>query len=110
MTETAAGPAPGGLFRAARCRGRVTIRRMKAHVYRSAKRDDTYVYLRDADAFGVLPPELLQRLGLLTKVMEVDLVPGRKLARVDPAVVREHLATVGYHLQLPPVPEDLLRR
>lgn len=82
---------------------------MKAYVYRSAKRDDTYVYLRDAGDFSVLPPPLAERLGALTQVMELELTPERRLARADVAVVRENLAQVGYFLQLPPVPDDLAR-
>jgi uncharacterized protein YcgL (UPF0745 family) len=34
--------------------------------------------------------------------MEIELVPGRKLAREAAAVVMEHLARQGFHLQLPP--------
>ena len=82
---------------------------MKAHVYRSAKRDDTYVYLRDAGDVSVLPGPLVERLGELIHVMDVELTPERKLARVDAAVVRDNLARVGYFLQLPPVPDDLAR-
>jgi uncharacterized protein len=82
---------------------------MKAYVYRSAKREDTYVYLRDAGDFSVLPPPLVERLGELKQVMELELTPERKLARADAAVVRDNLARVGYFLQLPPVPDDLAR-
>jgi uncharacterized protein YcgL (UPF0745 family) len=75
---------------------------MKCFVYRGSQRADTYLYLRERDAFGLLPPELAERLGALVLVLEVDLVPGRTLAREDPAVVRRNLAASGFHLQLPP--------
>lgn len=80
---------------------------MKAHVYKSARRADTYVYLRERDAHGLLPAALADRLGALEFVLEVDLVPGRKLARADADAVRESLAAHGYHVQLPPTPEQL---
>ena len=75
---------------------------MKAYVYRSAKQADTYVYLAQRDAFGMLPPPLAARLGALEFALEVDLAPGRKLAREDPEVVRTNLAAHGFHVQFPP--------
>lgn len=75
---------------------------MKCYVYRSARRAETYLYLRERDAFGLLPSELAQRLGTLSLVLELDLRPGRKLAREDPELVRRNLAAQGFHLQFPP--------
>lgn len=75
---------------------------MNAHVYRSARRSDTYLYLKTRDDFGALPAPLRERLGALAFVLEVELAPGRRLARVDADAVREALATRGYFLQLPP--------
>ncbi|HET9484320.1 MAG TPA: YcgL domain-containing protein [Xanthomonadales bacterium] len=76
---------------------------MRTFVYKSTRRDDTYVYLAERDAFGVLPAPLAERLGKLVFVLEVDLTPERKLARTDPAVVRANLAAHGFHLQVPPM-------
>ena len=78
---------------------------MKTFVYKSTKRADTYVYLAERDAFGVLPAPLAERLGPLVFVLEVDLTPERKLARTDPAVVRANLAAHGFHVQAPPLTE-----
>ena len=75
---------------------------MQAHVYKSLKKADTYVYLAARDDFARLPEPLRTQLGPLQFVLDVDLVPGRKLAREDAAVVRENLALRGFHLQFPP--------
>ena len=75
---------------------------MNAYVYRSARRADTYVYLKTRDAFGALPAPLLERLGALTFVLEVELTADRKLARVDADAVRASLNERGFFLQLPP--------
>ena len=75
---------------------------MLAHVYKSPKRADTYVYLAARDDFVRLPGPLRTRLGPLQFVLEVDLVPGRRLATEDADVVRENLAIRGFHLQFPP--------
>jgi len=75
---------------------------MRAHVYKSLERADTYVFLAARDDFSRLPEPLRTQLGKLQFVLDVDLVPERKLAREDPAVVRENLVLRGYHLQFPP--------
>lgn len=75
---------------------------MLAHVYKSLKRADTYVYLARRDDFASVPAPLLATLGRLQHVLDVELSPERKLAREDAATVRVHLAERGFHLQVPP--------
>jgi uncharacterized protein len=79
---------------------------MHAYVYKSLKKADTYLYLAARDDFGRLPAPLRDQLGSLTFVLDVDIAPGRKLARENPDVVRGNLATRGFHLQFPPTVED----
>ncbi|MEO8743449.1 MAG: YcgL domain-containing protein [Lysobacteraceae bacterium] len=75
---------------------------MHAYVYKSQRKSDTYVYLRERDGFALIPEPLLASLGALQFVLEVALEPGRQLAREDVAVVRANLAARGFHLQFPP--------
>lgn len=75
---------------------------MHAHVYKSLARAETYVFLAARDDFARLPEPLRTQLGTLRFVLEVELTPERKLAREDPAVVRENLVLRGFHLQFPP--------
>ena len=79
---------------------------MLAHVYKSLKKADTYVYLAKRDDFDGLPEPVRSQLGKLQFVLEVALVPGRRLAQADPEVVRANLAARGFHLQLPPTMAD----
>lgn len=72
------------------------------YVYKSLRRRDTYVYLREQGDFSVLPQDLAATLGDLVFVLQLELTPERKLARELAPVVLEHLAERGYHLQLPP--------
>lgn len=74
---------------------------MQAYVYKSLRKDDTYVFLAARDDFTRLPEVVREPLGRLQFVMELALIPGRKLARGDAAVVRENLALRGFHLQMP---------
>lgn len=75
---------------------------MQCFVYRSTRNAQTYVYLRERDAFELLPPALLAQLGTLIAVMQLDLSPPRKLGREDIESVRRNLQDTGFHLQLPP--------
>jgi uncharacterized protein YcgL (UPF0745 family) len=81
---------------------------MQAFVYKSLRKPDTYLYLRERDAFGLLPEPVLAPLGRLDFVMELVLDEGRKLARVDARVVRANLVERGYHLQFPDTQLDPL--
>jgi uncharacterized protein YcgL (UPF0745 family) len=79
---------------------------MLAHVYKSLKKADTYVYLAKRDDFDCLPTPVRGQLGNLQFVLEVALTPQRRLARVDPEVVRSNLVAHGFHLQFPPTAMD----
>ena len=82
---------------------------MHAYVYKSQRKSDTYVYLRERDGFALIPETLRTSLGALQFVLDVALEPGRKLAREDADVVRTNLAARGFHLQFPPQqqPDDV---
>ena len=82
---------------------------MQAYVYKSRRKSDTYVYLRERDGFGLIPDPLRTSLGALDFVLELTLGPDRKLAREDPTVVRANLAARGFHLQFPPQLDDALQ-
>lgn len=75
---------------------------IECQVYRCAKQDEMYLYLRADLQPETLPEPLLRRTGRLTAVMHLALTPERKLARVDAATVRARLRTEGFFLQMPP--------
>ena len=74
---------------------------MHAYVYKSLRKPDTYLYLREKDAFGLVPDGVRLPLGQLSLVLEVTLTPERKLAREDVNVVITNLTERGFHLQRP---------
>lgn len=80
---------------------------MNCKVYRSSKKTDTYLYVRGmnddtANVFADVPEALLQMLGKLEWVMDIDLATRTQLAQVDCATLKEKLTNSGYFLQLPP--------
>ena len=79
---------------------------MQAFVYKSLRKPDTYLYLRQRDDFAVVPAQVLAPLGQLAFVLEFVLDEGRRLARADAQVVRTNLLDRGFHLQVPPTMPD----
>ncbi len=71
-------------------------------IYRSAKKQEMYLYLNKEDDFQAVPPALRELFGAPSLVMQIDLHAGRKLAREDVGQVIENLRARGFHLQMPP--------
>ncbi|HDS0922604.1 MULTISPECIES: YcgL domain-containing protein [Stenotrophomonas] len=77
---------------------------MQAYVYKSQRKQDTYVYLAARDAFDAIPDALKATLAPFAFVLEVALTPDRRLALADADQVRANLKERGFHLQMPPPP------
>ena len=75
---------------------------MKCVVYKGARKSDAYLFVQfDSDTSRV-PYDLMEALGTLGKVMDLELSPDQTLARADPDTVRQQLHDKGFYLQLPP--------
>ncbi|KFZ28587.1 hypothetical protein IDAT_07485 [Pseudidiomarina atlantica] len=83
---------------------------MLCAVYRSPKRADTYLYMAHPADFSLLPETLAKSFGQPQKVMVIALNDERKLARLSIAELKQHLEDPGFYLQLPPQPENLLKK
>jgi hypothetical protein len=79
---------------------------MQAQVYKSLEHPDMYLFVREGRDLERLDPLVLDRLGRLAFVMELELSADRKLARTDTATVRDHIRTLGFHLQMPPAADN----
>ncbi|MEJ2142677.1 MAG: YcgL domain-containing protein [Gammaproteobacteria bacterium] len=71
-------------------------------IYKCSRKEHTYIYVNEKDKFDDIPEVLLNTLGELSFVMELELYPERKLAQADAAEVIEKLNEQGFYLQLPP--------
>lgn len=74
---------------------------MHAYVYKSQRKQDTFVYLAMRDDFSSLPAAVHAQLAPFTFVLDVALTPERLLAQADAATVRQALGSHGFYLQLP---------
>ena len=73
-------------------------------IYKSPRKNEMYLYVLKSDELDRVPESLLAAFGPPTLAFSMVLTPERKLAREDVAVVRQNLATRGFHLQFPPKP------
>jgi len=71
-------------------------------IYRSPRKDEMYLYTAREDTFDDVPEELMKRFGTPQLVMQLDLSPQRKLARVQVDAVIASLRERGFFLQMPP--------
>ncbi|AIR66850.1 hypothetical protein F3J27_02815 [Enterobacter sp. Ap-916] len=77
-------------------------------IYRSTKRDQTYLYVEKKDDFSRVPEELMKGFGKPVLSMLLPLDGSKKLANADLDKVKQALETEGYYLQIPPPVESLL--
>ena len=83
---------------------------MLCAIYKSLKKEQTYLYLRRKHEFTSLPPSLTQVFGKPQFVTMIKLTPERRLANANTEKVLSELADKGFYLQLPPPEESLLKQ
>ncbi len=74
---------------------------MKCAVYRSNKKDLTYLYLPQNDDMSRVPDSLLKMIEPVECVLEFDLTADRALAIENAADVLKQLEEQGWFLQMP---------
>ncbi|MFI8416908.1 YcgL domain-containing protein [Serratia sp. NPDC078593] len=79
-------------------------------IYRSSKRDQTYLYVEKKDDFSRVPEDLLKSFGTPQFAMMLDLEGRKRLANADIEKVKAALQQEGFYLQFPPPVENLLNQ
>ena len=72
-------------------------------IFKSAKKNDFYLFIKADMEFESLPRELQNSFGTPIFVMDLTIDEQRSLARADPLMVLSALEETGFYLQLPPV-------
>lgn len=83
---------------------------MLVAVYKSTKKDETYLYLPKRDDFSRVPKALLDTFGKAVFVMLLPVKKRKALAQVDIAKLTHEIQEKGFYLQIPPPTENLLKR
>ena len=74
-------------------------------VYKSQKKDETYIFIPTTTALSDLPKDLLKVLGQTEMIMNLKLTPEKKMARGTAAIVMKSIEEQGFHLQMPENPQ-----
>jgi hypothetical protein len=82
---------------------------MLCAIYKSAKKAQTYIFVKTRDDFSSVPEALMTTFGTPVLVTLTNLATKKKLAFANLEKVNISLNGQGYYLQLPPPPEDLLK-
>ena len=81
---------------------------MLCAIYKSLKKQQTYLFVLKRDDFSSVPEALMSTFGTPQLVTLINLATKDKLAMADIDKVKSNLSGQGYYLQLPPPPENLL--
>lgn len=78
---------------------------MECVVYKSLKKDETYIFIPTTTPLSDLPDELMKVMGQTEMVMTLNLTPEKKMARGTGAEVMDSINKQGFHIQMPENPQ-----
>ena len=83
----------------------LTLTEIECVVYKSLKKDETYIFIEKSASISDLPGELMTVLGNTEEVMTLNLTPEKKMARGSAAEIMLSIEKQGFHLQMPENPQ-----
>ncbi|MCE2571913.1 YcgL domain-containing protein [Motilimonas eburnea] len=83
---------------------------MLCAIYKSLKKDETYLYLAKKDDFSRVPEALMTMFGKPQLALVINLAQKKQLVRADIDKVKKALDEDGFFLQLPPPPINYLEQ
>lgn len=81
---------------------------MLCAIFKSLKKPDTYLYVKDRHDLSDVPADLLSMFGKPQFVMLFNLDGNKQLVNKDNQSVKDAILDKGFYLQLPPPVENLL--
>ena len=82
-----------------------TQNEIECAVYKSQRKDETYVFIPTTESLSNLPETLLNVLGEAELVMTLKLTPEKKMARGTAKDILNSIEEQGFHLQMPENPQ-----
>ena len=76
-------------------------------IYKSRRKEETYLYVSMKDDLAKVPEALLETFGRPELVTKLIITEERKLARADASKVLASIEEKGFYLQMPPPKEEL---
>jgi len=82
--------------------------RVLCDVYKTAKKDEMYLYVAKKEGLSRVPDELSEMFGKPELALTMLLTPEKKLGRADTAKVISDIEEKGFYLQMPPAKEPYM--
>ena len=71
-------------------------------VYKSLHKQETFLFVLQENDFSSVPEPLLEALGKIEKLIELELTPERQMAKGKASHIINDLLEKGFYLQMPP--------
>lgn len=84
----------------------MSIEKRICSIFKSPRKHEMYLYVDKKEGLERVPKELLSIFGTPLLVFDLLLTAQRKLAREDIVQVLANIEHQGYHLQMPPPPNE----
>lgn len=82
------------------------MNRKFVRVYKTAKREQLYLYVDRQEDLKRVPDALLEQFGKPQVAMEILVDESKQLAQLDGDKLLKEIADKGFYLQMPPKKED----
>lgn len=76
------------------------MKEIKCSIYKSQKKDETYVFIPTKKSLSDLPDKLLKILGQADKIMTLTLTAEKKMARGNVKEIMKSIDEQGFYLQM----------
>lgn len=83
----------------------LTNTEMECVVYKSLKKDETFLFIETTTPLSDLPADLIKVLGQTEMLMTLNLTPEKKMARGNASEIMISIEKHGFHLQMPENPQ-----
>lgn len=84
------------------------MRQILCNVYKSARKEETYLYVDLKEDLKRVPDALLETFGTPHLVTKIIVNEERKLARAEAPKVLDAIEEKGFYLQMPPAKEEYM--
>ncbi len=81
--------------------------KLLCNIYKSRRKEETYLYVSLKDDLSRVPEVLLETFGRPELVTKLIITEDRKLARAEASKVLAEIENKGFYLQMPPPKEKL---
>lgn len=74
---------------------------MECQIYKGKRKQEHYLFMPAESSLEDIPEHILEMLGEIQHVMNIDITPATHLAQSKPEAILEMIEEKGFYIQLP---------